>query len=189
MARWYCVTFINLFKDYFSVNHFNELENPLQNSVTYITHHPERKVPKYRIFLLKSYNNLSRKGPLEVIYSNPQFRACVIRPGCSRTCLVESWKSLRAEIPKTLSCEVRKKHPIWAASVKNYSSITECTHCIYCSPLCMFLMAFLLRLRKNIWSRNSLQRPPQFPQTSGDDGLREKTGFYHPIHHLSQNIG
>lgn len=69
------IIFINLFNNYFSINDFNDSENACQNSVTYITHHTERKGPRYGILLLKSQNNLSKKGPLEVIYSNLQFKA------------------------------------------------------------------------------------------------------------------
>lgn len=82
------IKFINLFKDYFGVSYFNESNNLCQNRVTYITHHTEKGTKVWDTFI-KKQNNLSRKGPLEAIYSNLQFRAGVIKPGCSGT-LVKS---------------------------------------------------------------------------------------------------
>lgn len=158
------IVFINLFRDYFSLNYFNESENPCQNSVTYITHHTERKVPRYGILLLKWYNNLSMKRPLEVIYSNLQFRAGVIRPGCWGTCLVESWT-----FPQNLSHEVRKIIPFKLQVSNNLIPPLQCAHYIYYSPPFLFLIAVLLRLWKNIWWRNCLQRLPSASEVDMKD--------------------
>lgn len=164
--------FINLFKDYFSVNNFNELENPFQNSVTHITHYPVRKVPEYRIILIKSYNNLSRKGPLEVIYSNPQFRACVIRPGCSRTCLVESRKSLRAEIPKAVWLE---KNIQFKLQVSKIIPPLQRAHIAFTAPhyVC-FLWSFCWDSEK-IFDQEILCRgPPSSLRLLGLTGCRKR---------------
>lgn len=182
---WCGIIFINLFKNYFSINYFSDSENPCQNSVTYITHHTERKGPRYGILLLKSQNNLSKKGPLEVIYSSLHFKAGVIRPGCSWTCLVESWTFPRPEIPLNLSHDVRK---IISCKLQLSNTIIPplqhtCYICYF--PPFLFLIAVLLRVQKIILWRNSLQRTPS---ASGADMTGKRTGSYLSICHLSQNI-
>lgn len=184
MIQW-GIIFINLFKNYFSINDFNDSENPCQNSVTYITHHTERKGPRYGILLLKSQNNLSKKGPLEVIYSNLQFKAGVIRPGCSGTCLLESWTFPRPEIPQNLSHDVRK---IISFQLQLSNTIIPplqhaCYICYF--PPFLFLIAVLLRLQKIIWLKNALQRPPS---ASGADMTGKRTGSYLSSCHMSQSI-
>lgn len=176
---------INLFKNYFSMNDFNDSENPCQNSVTYITHHTERKGPRYGILLLKSQNNLNKKGPLEVIYSNLQFKAGIIRPGCSGTCLVESWMFPRPEIPQNLNHDVRKIISFKLQLSNTIIPPLQYACYIYYLPQFLFLIAVLLRLQKIIWWRNSLQK---LPSAYGADMTGKRTGSYLSICHLSQNI-
>lgn len=53
-------------------------------------------------FTVDEKNNLDRNGPLEIIWSSPLLRACLVGSGCSGLFPAKSWTPPRTEMPQSL---------------------------------------------------------------------------------------